>query len=360
MTGTAALPIRIGASNVTGLGAVRLAQSLLPAFDRLEGAAVEVLYLPDRGELAAWSPASSATRTAIYHRRLPHSLSRAFECMVPQRFYAGSTPLLMLGDLPVRTSARQVVFVQNPHLTNRGSPAAKYKIMQALFRANLRFAAAIVVQTEAMRDAMCDAYALDPAHLHVIAQPPPEWLTATPLQRTGRIGPTPGLSLFYPAAGYPHKNHRLLAAVGAEDWDGLVARLTLTIDPSSNPNPTLRGIDCVGRLSSDGVIAAYAQADALLFLSLSESYGFPLVEAIWAGLPIVCPDLPYARTLCGDQALYFAPQDPASLIAAIAELQRRLAAGWWPDWNVARRRLPPSWDAVARQMLALLHPNVRI
>ena len=121
----------------------------------------------------------------------------------------------------------------------------------------------------------------------------------------------------------------------------------------------LRSIDCVGRLSSDGVIAAYAQADALLFLSLSESYGFPLVEAMWAGLPIVCPDLPYARTLCGDQALYFAPHDPASLTAAIAELQRRLAAGWWPDWHAARRHLPPSWDAVAREMLALLHPNVR-
>ncbi len=360
MTAAAALPIRIGATNVTGLGAVQLAQSLLPAFDRLGDVAVEALYLPDRGALAEWSPAASATRTTIYRRRVPQSLSRVLECMIPQHVYAGTTPLLTLGDLPIRTAARQVVLVQTPHLTKHGSSAAKYRIARALFRANLCFAAAIVVQTEAMRAAMCATYALDPARLHVIAQPPPDWLTATRLQRNGRIGTTPTLSLFYPAADYPHKNHRLLAAIRPHDWDRLDARLTLTIDPSNSPNPALRGVDCVGRLSPDGVIAAYAQADALLFLSLSESYGFPLVEAMWARLPIVCPDLPYARTLCGDEALYFAPHDPASLLAAIAELQTRLAAGWWPDWRAARHRLPPSWDAVARQMLGLLHPNARI
>ena len=35
--------------------------------------------------------------------------------------------------------------------------------------------------------------------------------------------------------------------------------------------------------------------DALLFLSTDESYGFPLIEAMFVGLPIICPDLPYAR-----------------------------------------------------------------
>jgi glycosyltransferase involved in cell wall biosynthesis len=88
-----------------------------------------------------------------------------------------------------------------------------------------------------------------------------------------------------------------------------------------------------------------------LFLSLSESLGFPLVEAMWIGLPIICPDLPYARVLCGDEAIYFDPEKISSLQAAVLELDGRLKAGWWPDWREAMKAVPPSWGAVAASML---------
>ena len=48
-------------------------------------------------------------------------------------------------------------------------------------------------------------------------------------------------------------------------------------------------------------------ADALLFLS-EKDFGFPLIEAMYLGLPIVCPDLPFARALWND-AIYFDPND---------------------------------------------------
>ncbi len=78
----------------------------------------------------------------------------------------------------------------------------------------------------------------------------------------------------------------------------------------------------------------YATVDGVMFLSTSESYGLPLVEAMACGLPVVCPDLEYARTICGDVAIYFDPNDVASLRAAVTELHRRLAAGWSPDWSL--------------------------
>lgn len=351
-----ALPIRIGASNVTGLGAVQLANSLLPAFERLAGIIVETVYLPDRGSLADWQSASSSTLTARYRRTLPHALSRLIECGTTRQFYAGTTPLLTLGDLPVRTRVRQLAFVQSPHLTDSGSLAPKYLAVRALFRANLRYADAIVVQTAAMRDAMLRTHPIDPARLHIIAQPPPEWLNGAGLRRTGRVRQG-ALSLFYPAADYPHKNHALLGRIDAGRWTGLVDKLVLTIAPHSNPAPALRLIDCVGQLDPADVIAGYRQTDALLFLSRSESYGFPLVEAMTVGLPIVAPDLPYARTLCGDGAIYFDQQNVESLRAALETLHGRLAAGWWPDWRAQLRAIPPSWDAVATRLAALLYPG---
>ncbi len=350
------LPIRVGASNVTGLGAVQLAESLLPAIEGLPDVRVESLLLPDRGGLADYAPRAGGTGCSRYRRRLPNSLSRPLECL--RREKGGGAPLLTLGDLPMRTARRQVVFVQTPHLADSGSRAFRYRVMRALFRANLPHVAAIVVQTDVMRDSLLATYGMDERLLHVVPQPPPEWVAKAGLRRHGRAGAAVGLSLFYPAAGYPHKNHALLAGLGAMDgWAGLVDDLLLTIAPERNPAPGVPFVRCAGRLGPDAMLRQYAAADALLFLSTDESYGFPLVEAMFLGLPILCPDLPYARALCGDGAFYFDPADLASLQRAAADLHRRLAAGWWPDWRARLASIPPDWETVAGRLLALLYPE---
>ena len=107
-------------------------------------------------------------------------------------------------------------------------------------------------------------------------------------------------------------------------------------------------------LEPDAVIEAYSTVDALLFLSLTESFGLPLLEAMWVGLPIICPDLPYSRTLCGEQAIYFHPHNVTSLHAAIEELNRRRSLGWWPDWTSSLAKIPRNWQEVADTMLQLV------
>jgi glycosyltransferase involved in cell wall biosynthesis len=94
--------------------------------------------------------------------------------------------------------------------------------------------------------------------------------------------------------------------------------------------------------------------DALLFLSKKESYGFPLLEAMFVGLPIVCPDRPYARIICGDQAIYFDPDEPDSLLIALLNLKKKLADGWWPDWSEQLMPIPKDWKEVARKMMNIV------
>ncbi|MFZ2407779.1 MAG: glycosyltransferase, partial [Methylobacter sp.] len=191
--------------------------------------------------------------------------------------------------------------------------------------------------------------------VHVIAQPVPNWLLESRLKCTQRnIRTGSGLRLFYPAATYPHKNHQLLSAIQANRENAWpVAELLLTIPENLNPNPAISWIHCVDRLAPDAVLNAYEATDALLFLSLSESFGFPLLEAMWIGLPIICPDLPYARTLCGNQAIYFDPEDVNSLQAAVADLNARLDSGWWPEWSENLKAIPQNWQEVAAAMLSL-------
>jgi glycosyltransferase involved in cell wall biosynthesis len=51
----------------------------------------------------------------------------------------------------------------------------------------------------------------------------------------------------------------------------------------------------------------YGMADALLFPSLREGFGIPMLEAGLSGLPIFCADLPPFRHTAGDDAIYFDP-----------------------------------------------------
>lgn len=349
--------VRVHLTNVAGLGATELAKSLLPALEAAGSPRISAMYLPSAGLLAGYRRRSPGPSPVRYERLLPNGLSRLLECTVLGSRFDGDEPLLVLGDLPIRCTARQVVFVQTALLTHcgrgRGGVHLKYAIARTVFRWNLRRIAAAIVQTEAMRRALLGTYPKLAGRVHVVAQPVPGWLMSARGCRTGRIRPAGSpLRLVYPAGGYPHKNHRLLAGVkDASGWP--VDRLTLTIAPETNPNSAVPWIDCTGVVTPARVLEYYRHVDALLFLSNEESYGFPLVESMWVGLPIVCPDLPYARALCGGEAIYFDPARIDSLHAAVKELHRRLADGWWPSWDQRLKSLPSSWEQVAREILAI-------
>jgi hypothetical protein len=265
---------------------------------------------------------------------------------------------LVFGDIPIRCNARQTVFIQSSLLmrganTGRQVGALKYWVARRLFRYNMGYVSAFIVQTETMKKSLAMSYPGIGARIHVIAQPAPDWLMSSGLKRTGfKSAFGTMLRLFYPSANYPHKNHRILGKIyQPEDWP--VAELILTVSEEQNPNPAISWVRCVGSLKPADVLDAYGIADALLFLSCEESFGFPLVEAMWLGLPIICPDLPYARDLCGEGAIYFDSNSTSSLRAAIAELGARRDNGWWPDWSASLARIPRDWQQVANAMLRL-------
>lgn len=360
MQSNSSLQIRLHFTNIVGAGAVQVMRSLLPALKDQSLAKITELHVPAFGELSHLERFGWKCKTSAYRRFLPNAISRVLECTVFSSRFDGGTPLLVLGDIPLRTKSRQTVFIQTSHLTDgmqgaEGASALKYKISRLLFHANLRFARDFVVQTTSMKDALIRTYPkLTPDQVHVVSQPVPAWLMKSGLTRRGRVRENADLALFYPALDYPHKNHQLLRSIdfsAAKSWP--VSSLTLTVDSGSKADPGLPWTKCTGTLSETEMLEHYATVDALVFLSLTESYGFPLIEAMWIGLPIVCADLPYARAVCGDTPIYFNPQDGNSLRLALITLREKLANKWWPDYRKQLLLIPKDWSEVAKEFLAI-------
>jgi glycosyltransferase involved in cell wall biosynthesis len=60
----------------------------------------------------------------------------------------------------------------------------------------------------------------------------------------------------------------------------------------------------------DAVISDfYKLADALLFPSLEEGFGIPILEAGLAGIPVFCSSIPPLQKIAGDFAIYFSPAE---------------------------------------------------
>ena len=350
--------LRIHLTNIIGLGAIKLLESLLPHIDNTHKFQIHELYLPYKGALSQYNSLNAKTKTVIYKRKLPNSISRLIECLFPNKKYDDGSPILVFGDIPLRLKkGNQTLFLQSsllvtPWLEIPKLSALKYIIAKIIFYINIPYVKSFIVQTSVMKDKLLSIYPILDQKVYIVPQPVPMWVKNKNKKELSYTKDSK-LNLIYPAAFYPHKNHKILSKIILNNKEWPILNLILTIDKKKNPAPNVDWVNCSGQLDQETLLKAYRAADGMLFLSKEESLGFPLIEAMYLGLPIVCPDLPFARVLCGDDAIYFDPNDIESLRLNINFLQNRLIEGWQPNWDIQMRKIPKNWAIVANEILDL-------
>jgi glycosyltransferase involved in cell wall biosynthesis len=285
-------------------------------------------------------------------RILWNPISRAIEIFNP--FLYGSLDssdwLLVFGDIPLFWHKKQILFLQSILMIDGSNihnfySRIKFIFVRKIFSFTISRPRIIFVQSELMKNLLASLYPETRDRIFVCHLPSPY---CDSINR-GRNSPPPlknykkKLTLFYPARPYAHKNFKILANLSQ---DLPVENIFLTVDNFFNPNVKLPFLNCIGPLDENEVLNYYDACDGLIFLSLTESYGFPLVEAMSLGKPIICPDLPYARYLCGENAIYFSISSSSSLEFAILTLHRKLLMGWEPDWSYAMLKIPRNWKKV--------------
>jgi glycosyltransferase involved in cell wall biosynthesis len=153
-----------------------------------------------------------------------------------------------------------------------------------------------------------------------------------------------GQYLLYPARPWPHKNHaRLYEALARVRATRPELRLVLTGEGDYGRLPD--GVEARGRVSRDGLVDLYRGAAAVVFPSLYEGFGVPVLEAMACGCPVACSNVTSLPEVAGDAACLFDPRDVDDIVAALDDVLEN------PESWAARgleRASAFTWDACAR------------
>jgi glycosyltransferase involved in cell wall biosynthesis len=268
-------------------------------------------------------------------------------------------PELPLRKLPVPSVI--VVHDVGPLVAPAFYSLSKKLRYQTVIPRTCRHATAVVCVSQATLLGLHAATALDPARCEVIGEGP---------QQLGAVRNDPNTDdpyLLYVGSLDPRKNvQTLLDAVGGSD-PPLPARLVIVGPVEGRASAALERrlrdgdrIRHLGFVSPERLAELYRGALAVILPSLYEGFGLPVLEAMKMGAPVVVSDIPTAREVAGDAALYVTRafdaacwRDALEQISSDAELRA----------DLSRRGLAAAeaftWSSVGASFSELLHRVAR-
>lgn len=235
--------------------------------------------------------------------------------------------VFMFGNLPplMRINCQVVVFLQNRYLLE--------KISLKLFPFRSRIRLMVERAWLFLRESNVDEFIVQTNTmkklLQVITNKPVHVLPFVGDMNVPAENEMKKFDFIYPASGEPHKNHCTLidAWVQLADED-IYPSLVLTLDKKKEKDlfnyvcnmvkEKQLKIILTGELTQSEVLRLYRNSGALIFPSLLESFGLPLVEAKILNLPILASELDYVRDILNPVQSF----DPTSALSIARAVKR--------------------------------------
>ncbi len=271
-------------------------------------------------------------RNVTIRRVKPTVLSRLKADCVLAKMVRSDDTLLSVTNLPplCRVRGRVCVFLQNRYLID-AVPTSQFGFLIRLriaaeriwFKWRSSCVDEFIVQTPSMKRLLSQKLGKDA----LIRIAPFIDRVAPDAGEFQAVGQQKIYDFVYVAAGDPHKNHDMLL----DAWlllaeGGHYPSLCLTINTARYRNLSMRideavrtrglRITNVGEVSRERVAEILSGTRALIYPSILESFGLPLIEAKRLGLGIVASELDYVRDVV-DPDETFDPNSAVSIARAV-------------------------------------------
>ncbi len=283
--------------------------------------------------------------------------------MVPQLEIVG------VADLAVIVTVHDVLFERDPSMFQCRELANRRKALAG----TIQSARAIIADSN---ETACDILRQFPAaaeRLHVIHCAAGAQYCVRPAVELKALRAKYGLPeayVYYPANVWPHKNHeRLLKAwrivTGHAEAQGVSLVLSGARTPAGADIDALirtygvgHSVVHLGYVPLDDVPLLYNGALGLIYPSLMEGFGLPLLEAMRSGCPVVCSDIPVLREIGGDGAVYFNPLEVNSIAEALLGLLKGAPARKCMVGRGMKHQARFTWEEAAHRVYMLYRAAV--
>jgi glycosyltransferase involved in cell wall biosynthesis len=232
-------------------------------------------------------------------------------------------------------TVHDLCYLEIPEMIRNGQGRLRWLALRALGPRSMKGSDYLITDTHHVAAQIHQRYGVRSDRIHTLHLKPVRDFSKTdavPVAMPERFGSG---YLFYVGSWLPHKNHRVLLAAVSEakrrrlDWPPLVlAGLHLNTDRQrADFQQTLLEYDiadcvfaCPGGLSVEQLAGLYQRARLFVFPSLFEGFGYPVVEAMSAKVPVLCSHREPMLEVSDGHAMTFDPHDLMGLVDCIARL----------------------------------------
>ncbi len=232
----------------------------------------------------------------------------------------------------------------------------EWQLRDATYRASIKRAQRIIAISNHTKKCLIDCYGINPDCIDVVypwcGEAFYQQCRKAACDKTRKAFHLPERYIVYPAGTWPHKNHeRLLHALADLKNKGLPIPLVLMGIKDKSEETILalvedldlrKQIHRLGFVERKWVKPLIAGAEFLVFPSLFEGFGIPVLEAMALGTPVACTRNTSLPEVAGEAAVFFDENDASSMSNAIEEL-----------WNDPHKR--SKHGELGRQRARLFH-----
>ena len=142
-----------------------------------------------------------------------------------------------------------------------------------------------------------------------------------------------------------HRDMYDCVVIGAAGWDEL---------------PHHQGLHILGYLDAKELASLYRSAVGLLFASLYEGFGLPILEAFFHGCPVATSRVSSMPEVAGEAAIYVNPFDVQDIAKALHQILCNPTLRETLSHKAQRNADRFSWKTAAEQTLAIFAEAIEI